>query len=299
MTPERVLVLGAGGMLGTALVRELAQAGVVVIAAARRPLAGLPAGVTQAAPGDLRDAAALSRLVAEAAPDVVVNAAGLIKQRPEAEDPAAAIETNALLPHRLAALCAARDARLIHVSTDCVFSGSTEGRRGPAGYRETDPPDPTDLYGRSKLLGETTGPHCLTLRMSLIGREAAGTRHGLVEWFLAAPGPVRGYARALFSGLTTPVAARLVLSILRDYPRLHGLWHAAAEPISKLDLLRAMRDRAKPGLGIEAVDGPAIDRRLDGTALHAATGWSAPAWEAMLDELLGAPGQEAAVRGRA
>ena len=284
----RVLVLGAGGMLGSAVVPALAAQGFQVAAAARRPVA-VPLGAAFLPCGDLRDAGALRRVVDDAAPDAVVNCAGLVKQRPEAEDAIAAIETNALLPHRLGALCAARGARLLHIGTDCVFSGAPGGSRGAAGYREGDPPDPPDVYGRSKLLGEVTGAGCLTLRMSLIGREAGGARFGLVEWFLGAEGPLRGFSRALFTGLTTPVAARLIARVLRDHADLHGLWHVAADPISKLGLLCAMRDRARPGLAILATDTPVIDRRLDGSAFAAATGWAAPGWDTMLDELLGRP----------
>ncbi len=282
----RVLVLGAGGMLGSAVVPVLAAAGFAVTAAARRPVP-MPGGAGFLPCGDLRDADAVRRVIEAAVPDTLVNCAGLIKQRAEAEDTIAAIETNALLPHRLAALCTARGVRLLHVGTDCVFSGRPDGQRGAAGYRETDPPDPQDLYGRSKLLGEVTGAGCLTLRMSLIGREPAGSRLGLVEWFLGAEGPVRGFSRALFTGLTTPVAARLIARTLREHPDLQGLWHVAAAPISKLDLLLALRDRARPGLPVTASDTPAIDRRLDGGAFAARTGWSAPGWNAMLDEMFG------------
>lgn len=281
----RVLVLGAGGMLGSAVVPALAAAGFAVTAAARRPVP-MPAGAGFLPCGDLRDAEVVRRLVDAVAPDALVNCAGLIKQRAEAEDTIAAIETNALLPHRLAALCTARGVRLLHIGTDCVFSGGPGGQRGEAGYREADPPDPQDLYGRSKLLGEVTGAGCLTLRMSLIGREPAGSHLGLVEWFLAAEGPVRGFSRALFTGLTTHVAARLIAHVLREHPDLQGLWHVAAAPISKLDLLLALRDRARPGLPVTASDTPAIDRRLDGSAFAARTGWSAPGWNAMLDEML-------------
>ena len=132
-------------------------------------------------------------------------------------------------------------------------------------------------------------PGCLTLRMSLIGREPSGSRSGLVEWFLAAAEPVRGYAAALFTGVTTPVAARLIAVVLRQQPMLDGVWHAAAAPISKLDLLRALAERARPGLAIEAVAEPVIDRRLDGTAMAERLGWTAPPWRAMLDEMLGPP----------
>jgi dTDP-4-dehydrorhamnose reductase len=281
----RVLVLGASGMLGSATVRELAAAGLAVHAAARRPQL-VPPGVTPIAVSDLCDPGELKRVFSESAPDAVVNCAGLIKQRPQANDPVAAIMVNALLPHQLSALCAERRARLIHVGTDCVFSGAETGVRGPEGYRETDPADAADIYGRSKLFGDVSAPNSVTLRMSLIGREPSGDSSGLVEWFLAARPPLRGYAKALFTGLTTTVAARLFVTILKEQPELEGIWHVAAKPISKLDLLRAMAERVRPGIAIEAVGTPFVDRRLDGSPFSLRTGWSAPSWPSMIDEML-------------
>jgi dTDP-4-dehydrorhamnose reductase len=124
--------------------------------------------------------------------------------------------------------------------------------------------------------------------MSLIGREPAGSRLGLVEWFLGAEGTVRGFSRAVFTGLTTPVAARLIAALLRDHPDLQGLWHVAAAPVTKYDLLLGLRDRTRPGLPIQASDTPVVDRRLDGGAFARRTGWVAPGWDSMLDEILGA-----------
>jgi len=287
----RVLVLGAAGMLGSAMVRELSNAGDDVIASTR-PGAKLPDGMASMA-ADLGDEAALSGLIAEAKPDAVVNCAGIVKQRADADDAIANIMINALLPHRLARLCADHGARLVHIGTDCVFSGRPDAARGPRGYRESDPADPADLYGRTKLLGEATAERCLTLRMSLIGREPSGTGRGLVEWFLAARSPVSGYERAQFNGVSTTVASRLVRQCLHENLDLSGLWHVGGEAITKLDLLRKIRDRARPELQIEAVPGPSIDRRLDSTALETRIGWKAPDWNEMLDELfdpaLGSP----------
>jgi dTDP-4-dehydrorhamnose reductase len=233
---------------------------------------GLVGGVDVLAPG------AIEALLDRVRPEAVVNAVGLVKQRPEAEDTIAVIETNALLPHRLAAACTRRGARLVHFSTDCVFSGE-RGR-----YSEEDRPDPVDTYGRTKLLGEVGAPH-LTLRSSIIGLEL-GRAQGLVEWFLASRGRIRGYRRALWSGLTTAEMARLVGRLLVDHRSLAGLWHVAAEPIDKHALLtRLARELGRDDVAIEPVDEPSCDRSLDGSAFAAATGYRAPSWDEMLREL--------------
>src|SRR4029077_7382775 len=117
----------------------------------------------------------LERAVTIARPDVVVNAVGIVKQLALAKDPIASIRVNSLLPHVLARMGRDRGFRVVHISTDCVFSGQ-RGR-----YTEADIPDPVGLYARSKLLGELDGPGVLTLRTSIIGRELQ-TQNGLVEW---------------------------------------------------------------------------------------------------------------------
>jgi dTDP-4-dehydrorhamnose reductase len=190
-----------------------------------------------------------------------------------------AIRANALFPHDLAAACRERGARLIHISTDCVFSG----RKG--GYTETDRPDPEDVYGRSKLLGEVATPGALTLRTSMIGREIATSR-GLLEWFLAqSGGTVRGFTRAVFSGPTTPVLSRAIADVLERHQSLEGLYHLGAEPIDKHALLLALRDAFGLDVEIEPDDGVVIDRSLDSSRFREATGWAAPTWEEMVAEL--------------
>ncbi len=226
----------------------------------------------------LEDPDSVGRALDAARPDVVVNCVGVVKQA--VAEPATLVRGNALFPHELAALCAQRGVRLIHLSTDCVFSG----RRG--GYTEADAPDPVDLYGRSKLLGEPTGPHVLTVRTSMIGWELGGRRQGLLEWFAAQRGEtVRGFTRAIFSGPTTPVLARALLRLAVDAPDLAGTFHLGADPIDKHTLLLALRDALALDVTIEPDDAVAIDRSLDSTALREATGWSAPNWDEMLAEL--------------
>lgn len=278
----RVLVLGGSGMLGRALVRELARHHEVLATvrgsaaehAARDPLLGacrLTGGL------DARSPARVDEALASFRPAAVVNAIGIVKQREEGTLALPLVEINALFPHRLAALCREHGARLVHSSTDCVFSGS----RGE--YGENDPPDPVDLYGRSKLLGEPAPP-CLTLRWSLVGLEG-GSRRALVEWFLAQHGEVRGFRRSVFSGVTTAEAARLVHRTLVEWPGLEGIWHVAAAPISKLDLLTALGKRVRPGLRVLPEDHPVCDRSLDAGALARQTGYRPPSWPEMLAEL--------------
>ena len=287
----RVLVLGGAGMLGHKLVQRLALRGFWVAATIRS--ATIPRSpAAQASLGqadrilegiDVLDDAHLERAVEAAKPDVIVNAVGIIKQIDAAKNPITSIATNALLPHRLAALGGRQGIRLIHFSTDCVFSG----RRGP--YAEDAPPDAVDLYGRSKLLGEPSGANCLTLRTSIVGRELRG-RAGLIEWFIAQKGAsATGYANALYSGLTTATIADLVGRLIVEYPELDGLWHVAADPISKYDLLALVNRHYGLGITLGRDGSIWVDRRLDGSRFQTRTGFSAPSWDAMITDMRADP----------
>lgn len=279
MTQPRVLILGATGMLGHKLWQVLSPSlDTHVTVRTSEPRVELldPARTLCSVSADAFDTVADA--VATVEPDVVVNCIGIVKQVREAHDPLTSITINSLFPHRLAQLCGERGARLIHVSTDCVFSGHT------GNYSEADNPDPVDLYGRSKLLGEVDYGACLTIRTSIIGRELAGAS-GLLEWFLSQEGSVRGFQRAIFSGLTTQALSRVLASVITDHPALAGIRHIAAAPVNKLDLLRMLKDAY--GLDVEIVpdDEVAIDRSLDGTAFEQDTGWRADPWPDMVAEL--------------
>jgi dTDP-4-dehydrorhamnose reductase len=219
----------------------------------------------------------LLQLLDRVRPDVVLNCIGVVKQAAEADDPLAAIPVNSLLPHRLLGLCKLVGARLIHFSTDCVFSGA----KGM--YRENDSPDATDLYGRSKLLGELNDPQALTLRKSVIGPELDGA-HGLLGWFLAQRGGAKGFTRAIFSGLTTFELAHVLRDFVLPRPELHGVLHVAAEPITKYDLLTLIARVYGVAIKIEPDDKLAVDRSLDASLFHRLTGYVAPSWP----ELVGA-----------
>jgi dTDP-4-dehydrorhamnose reductase len=282
----RVLVLGGAGMLGHRL--YLAARDRFTTMATVRSWASLGAATTLFERSDVIEgvdafhADTVPRAFAAARPEVVVNCIGLVKQRSEAKEPLSALEVNAVLPHRLAALCEASGARFIHLSTDCVFSGA-RGR-----YSERDHADADDLYGRTKLLGEVSTGRALTLRTSMIGREL-GRGSGLLEWFLAQDGRAPGFTRAVFSGLTTTVLANLICELIEHHPELRGLYHVAAESISKYDLLRLASDAFGVATIVEPTPGPSIDRSLDGRKFADATAFTAPSWPDMLKQLAADP----------
>lgn len=276
----RVLVIGASGMLGNAVLRLFAEDDRFDVAGSARSagfLARLPESLRPriVLGVDVDNADSLARLFATARPDVVINCVGLVKQLAEADDPLAAIPINALLPHRLARLCDVAGARLVHVSTDCVFSGRT------GGYTEADAPDATDLYGRSKLMGEVDYPHAITLRTSIIGHEL-GSAHGLVGWFLAQEGAVKGFTRAIFSGLPTVELARVIRDHVLPHPELHGLYHVSAAPIAKFDLLNLVARAYDRSTQIAPDDRLVIDRSLDSSRFRAATGYAPPDWTELI-----------------
>jgi len=211
-------------------------------------------------------------------PELVINCIGLIKQMEHAGDPLPALSMNALLPHRVAAICRAVGARFVHISTDCVFSG----RKG--GYAESDPSDAEDVYGRTKFLGEVQGPHAITLRTSIIGQELKN-RLGLVEWFLAQTGTIQGYQKAMYSGFTTDELSRVILERVIPDPGLHGMYHVSSEPISKFDLLLLAKQAYGKEIEILPEDRFICDRTLDSTRFRKATGYVPPSWAEMIREL--------------
>lgn len=278
----RVLVLGASGMLGNAMLRVLSQQnGWVVYGTLRSPNMALKELASSAQLLNSIHADQPDSLIAaftQSRPQVVINCVGLVKQLANADDPLEAIPINGLLPHRLAKLCELTNARLVHISTDCVFSGNQ------GNYRESDLPDAEDLYGRSKLIGEVDYVHAITLRTSIIGHEL-GRDHGLVGWFLSQQVRVKGYTEAIFSGLPTCELARVVRDFVIPNRELHGIYHVAAEPISKHDLLQIVNGEYGKNLQIEPDDKVKINRSLDASRFREATGYVAPAWPDLIAQM--------------
>ncbi|MDK3155398.1 SDR family oxidoreductase [Kamptonema cortianum] len=273
----RILVLGAYGMLGHKLLHVLAESAncdVVATCRSRRHAADpferafghlIVEGVAA------QDPVTVERVLKEVRPDVVVNCIGIIKQLKAAKDAITSIEVNSLFPHRLARLCSSSGARLVHLSTDCVFDGS----RGA--YVETDNPTPTDLYGRSKLLGELVELPALTLRTSIIGHELA-RGVSLVDWFLSQSGTVKGFTRAIYTGFPTIVLAGLIRDLILRSEPLFGLYQAASTPISKFELLKLVATAYGCIHDIRPSNDFHCDRSLKADRLTAATGFCPAPW---------------------
>ncbi|WP_114153205.1 dTDP-4-dehydrorhamnose reductase family protein [Chromobacterium haemolyticum] len=279
----RVLILGATGMLGSTLLRLFhGYSGIEVFGTVRSISAKkiLPNEVhSQLIVGvDVESNEHLLRLMVKVCPDVVVNCIGLVKQLSDSELPLAAIPINALLPHRLAEICALFGSRFIHISTDCVFSG----KKGL--YAESDFADADDLYGRSKYLGEVSYPHAVTLRTSIIGHELNSSR-SLICWFLSQYGQVHGFRRAVFSGLPTVELGRVMLEYVLPNKELCGLYHVSAEPINKFNLLTLVAKHYEKDIEIIARDDFVIDRSLDSSRFRQATGFRPKAWDQLIQSM--------------
>ncbi len=280
----KVLVFGATGMLGNTMSRFLSQDENIQVygtvrstqtaepSSDKKPLFTIINGI------DVENYDSLVTAFATARPDVVINCVGLVKQLESSGLPLSAIPLNALLPHKLALLCQATGSRLIHISTDCVFSG----KKG--NYVETDFPDAYDLYGRSKFLGEVDYPHAITLRTSIIGPELVGHK-SLVEWFLKQEGTVNGYTRAIFSGFPTVELAKVVRNFVLPKPELRGVYHVAAEPISKFELLKHISEIYNKKIEIIPTSELVVDRSLNAQRFNAATGYVPPKWPELIKSM--------------
>lgn len=281
---NRILILGGTGMLGHTLFKQLGKDSNLNVFATVRSVKGLSAWFNKdeienmVSDVDAGDLDSMIRAVAEIQPSVVINCIGLIKQLAISNDPLHAIPINSLLPHRLANLCQAANARMIHISTDCVFNGSK------GNYSENDPSDATDLYGRSKFLGEVAYPNCITIRTSIIGHELK-SKTSLVDWFLSQTGQVRGFTRALFSGFPTIEIARIVKEFVIPNPDLTGLYQVSANPISKYDLLCLIAKYYEKNIAVDPHADFVIDRVLDSSRFREATGYEPPSWDELVSEM--------------
>ena len=267
----KLLVFGVTGMLGHKVYETAKKKGIDVYGTSREPLGDgkVYSGI------DITQKSSVESVVKKVKPDVVINCAGLIK--PLCKD-VAAIYTNSVAPHLIAGACSTYKSRMIHVSTDCVFSGSK------GNYSETDYPDALDLYGRSKLLGEIYDrPDVLTIRTSFIGKEPKEQKYGLVDWFLSQKGEVNGYTNAHFTGLTNTALAEVLLK-LAERAGINGLLHVGGEKWSKYDILIMIKETFGLDTKINRYDGFFCDRSLDSSKLKS-LGFRVPGMRKMIVEL--------------
>ena len=273
----KILILGAAGMLGNTIFRYFASKTDFQVTGTFRNVDSLSYFPVQyhsrlLANIDILDQNILSSTFEQTRPELVINCIGLIKQRHEANDPFLAFPINAILPHRLDSLCLQFGARLVHFSTDCVFSG----KKGM--YCESDLSDATDVYGKSKLAGEITeSPTTITLRISTIGHEL-NSSIGLIDWFLLQSNAVKGYRKAVFSGIPTAEIARIIEKYVMPRPDLQGLYHVSVEPIDKMSLLQLVAKEYGKNIEIIPDLKVSLDRSLDSSRFRKITGYKPPSW---------------------
>jgi len=278
-----ILILGATGMLGHKLMQVLSKkfsvTGTVRADMSTFSHHPLFAGMNIIGNVHADDLKSVQNVIEHSNPDVVINCIGIVKQLRAVHDPLQSIAINALFPHQLAKICREKKIRLIHMSTDCVFSG----HKGQ--YIDNDPSDADDLYGKTKYLGEVNYPGCLTIRTSIIGHELS-TSHSLIEWFMSQKGKtVSGYKNAIFSGVTTLALSEVITQIISDYSTLHGVYQIASEPISKFDLLNLVKKTYKIPISIEMDETVINDRSLNPKKFKTETSIIIPSWEYMIKQM--------------
>lgn len=279
-----VLILGVTGMLGHTLFRVLSQDKFLhVIGTARNKNAKslFPKELIRniLTNIDVLSNSSLTSVFNKTKPDVVINCVGLIKQISEANDFLQVIPINTLLPHRLVRLSQEFNARLILMSTDCVFSGEK------GNYTEADSCDCNDLYGQSKQLGEVIDEqHVLTIRTSIIGHELRG-HHSLVNWFLKQKGVALGYTQAIYSGLTTVELSNIIHDLVLPNLKLNGLYQIASESISKFELLSLIARVYQKKITLQKARTPKINRSLNFSKFKKKTGYKPKPWKQLIEEM--------------
>jgi len=279
----RILVLGVTGMLGNSIIRAFENTRYTVFGTLRNidDLEYFSTSISKnlITDVDITNQDKLIEIFGIVKPKIVINCIGIVKQLKTASDPLTILPINSMLPHRLSHVCQLTNARLIHISTDCVFSG----KKGS--YCENDLCDAEDLYGKSKLIGELSQySHEVTLRTSIIGHGLQSS-HALVSWFLAQTQTVQGYTKAFFSGLPTIVLAEIIRDFVIPNKNISGLYHVASKSISKYELLHLIAKIYNKTISIQPNDTVSIDRSLNADKFNHVTGYAPPTWEVLIQKM--------------
>tara|TARA_B100001057_G_C22770684_1_gene919463 strand:- start:91 stop:957 length:867 start_codon:yes stop_codon:yes gene_type:complete len=279
----KILILGASGMLGSAITNILSEMQNWTILGTVRSnnsknLFNPKIAQNLIKINDLTNTENLIKVLHKAKPDIVINCISLDRELLKKGNPIKMISTYSLLPHQLSKVCKEIRARLIQISTDGVFSG----KKG--NYKEDDIKDSQDIYGASKYLGELNDEHTITIRTSIIGHELSG-KNGLVEWFLSQKTKCECFECAIFTGFPTVVLAEIIRDIIIPNKKLKGIYHIASKPITKCKLLALIAKEY--GLKINLIINKKIkiDRSLNADRFKKATGYVSPNWKNLIKSM--------------
>lgn len=216
----------------------------------------------------------IEKIIEQFRPDMILNCVGIIKQLKQSKDKIASLEVNSLWPHLLAEMAKKYESKMIHFSTDCVFSGDK------GNYLESDLADARDTYGLSKYMGEVDYPNTLTLRTSIIGHEL-NSNNSLIDWFLSQKNECKGFAKAIYSGFPTiEVAYFLEQFIFKNF--ISGIYHFSSDPINKYELLQTVARIYQKKITIIRNEDFKIDRSLNSDLLRNKLGFKPKSWEEMI-----------------
>lgn len=280
---KRILIVGANGMLGSSLLRYFTQysrydvLGTVRSNSAKAKLSkqGFDNIISQV---DVLEYETIENVISDWKPDFLFNCVGIIKQLDAAKNNILSLSINSLLPHQLAKTCTRNETKLIHFSTDCVFSGKQ------GNYCEESFPDAYDLYGKSKQLGEVVYDGHLTLRTSIIGHEIS-SQHSLIDWFLSQKNYIYGYSKAIFSGMPTVYVAEIIHDYILPNPNCCGLRHLSVDPIDKFSLLKLVKKQYSHNIEIIESSDLEIDRSLDSFLLRQEVGFYPASWPKLIEKM--------------
>jgi len=212
-------------------------------------------------------------------PDVIINAIGITIRRGVNDHVSDTIYINSYFPHQLANWAGIYNKRLIHFSTDCVFSGS-EGS-----YSEDVTPNALDYYGKTKGLGEVLSKNALTLRSSMIGPELFNKTE-LFEWVINnREKEINGFSRVMYSGVTTIYMANLIADLIENNKDLSGIYNIASNPISKFELLHLINENFDQGLVINKDQKITSNKTLDASKIENELGIKSPSWNELIIDL--------------
>jgi dTDP-4-dehydrorhamnose reductase len=277
----KILVLGASGLIGSTIFKVLSKNSTLKVFGTFRSnhekifFENLSANCITGI--DVSVITSVQKCIERLKPDVVINCIGITKHHiSDKSDPLNIFLLNSFFPYQLAEITNLVGSRLIHISTDCVFSGSK------GNYTELDNPDALDLYGRGKALGEIQHyPHVVTLRTSTIGHEL-NSSFGLLDWFLMQGQICQGYTHAIFSGLPTVILAKIIGEFVIPNQDLSGLYNVASKPINKYDLLSLISETYQKKINIIPNNELVIDRSLNPKKFELATNYIAPSWPELI-----------------